>query len=139
MTRENLVLLETPLITIEARADVVWAVVENRQDVDASTGAECARRMAETLLHTVLVRASGYRAVICDVRRGPVVFGPNTRAQMERIFRAADQQRMPIAVVVSGTTQRMQFDSMAGIYAGSVSRVSTDPREALEFATSFRR
>lgn len=129
-------LLETSIIDVAVKADVVWVIVENREDVEPAEGADCARRMADLLVAEILVPSSPYLGVIMDVRRGPVVFGPNTRDVMERAMRAAQEHGVRVAVVVEGTTQRMQFDSMTGIYAPDVGSVFESESPALAFISA---
>ena len=118
-------LLQTPLIDISESDGVVRAVVQNRPDADPLVGASSARQMSDFVRDEVAVPSRPYRGMVLDVRAGLEVFGPKTRDALEAVFRSAEEFRIPIAVIVAGTTQRMQFDSMAGIYAPSVGRVVT--------------
>lgn len=127
------VLLDTPLIVVTAQDGVVRATVDNRPDVGPEEGAEIARRLVDTLSRDVLVPGSRYRCVLLDVRNGPDVFGPRTRDALETLFRSAESSKVKMGVLVRATTQRLQFDSMCGLYAPSVSRLFESDEQASEF------
>lgn len=128
------VLLDTPLIVVTAEDGVVRATVENRADVGPEEGAEIARRLVDTLGRELFVVGSRHRGLVLDVRGGPDVFGPKTRDALETLFRSAEATNVPVAVLVSSTTQRMQFDSMVGLYAPGSGRLFDDPDKAAAFA-----
>jgi hypothetical protein len=98
---------------IIAEDGVVRCRVMNPSHVDRDEGARCAREMHETLVGRVLVRRSGFRALIFDVREAPEVFGPKTRSALEELFRAAEGSKMRLAVRISSSAiQRLQFSSL---------------------------
>jgi hypothetical protein len=98
---------------ITAERGVVRLAVMNRPDVDRDEGARCAQLMHDTLTSRVLLTRSPYRALVIDVRQGPEVFGPKTRATLEELFRAAESARKRTAVR-PGTSaiRRLQFASL---------------------------
>jgi hypothetical protein len=59
-----------------------------------------------------------------------------TRNAMESMFRSAARSTLPLAVIVANVTQRMQFDSMAGIYAPGTTIVVENDDEATSFIVS---
>ena len=75
---------------ITAKGGTVRLTVINRPEVDRDEGARCAQLMHDTLTSRVLLVRSPYRALVVDVRQGPEVFGPKTRASHEELFRAAE-------------------------------------------------
>ena len=98
---------------ITAERGVVRLTVINRPEVDRDEGARCAQLMHETLTSRVLIGRSPYKALVIDVRQGPEVFGPKTRASLEELFRAAESSRKRTAVR-PGTSpiRRLQFASL---------------------------
>ena len=103
---------------------VVHVSVVNRPDITLEAGAECARQMDEFLNSEVFTRDSMYLGVVFDVRSGPAVFGPKTRAALEQLFRAAEVAKKPIAARVGAAAiQRLQFNSVSRECAPNWSRV----------------
>jgi hypothetical protein len=98
---------------ITAEAGIVRLTVVNRPEVDRDEGARCAQLMHDTLASRVLLTRSPYRGLVFDVREGPEVFGPKTRASLEELFRAAESSRKRTAVR-PGTSpiRRLQFASL---------------------------
>lgn len=128
------VLLDTPLITVTALDGVARATVENRSDVGAEEGAEIARRLVETVTREVFAPDARFRGLVLDVRDAPDVFGPKTRDALETLFRGAEAAKKPVGVLVRSTTQRLQYDSLAGLYAPSKSRLFESMEQAVAFA-----
>lgn len=128
------VLLDTPLITITALDGVARATVENRSDVGAAEGAEIARRMVDTVTREVFGSSARCQGLVLDVRNAPDVFGPKTRDALETLFRASEAAKKRIGVLVRSTTQRLQYDSLTGLYAPSTSRLFDSLEEAAAFA-----
>jgi len=129
-----LVLLDTPLIVVTVEDGVARATVENRSDVEPEEGAEIARRLVDTVNREVFAASSRLRGLVLDVRNAPDVFGPKTRDALETLFRGAEAAQKPMGVLVRSTTQRLQFDSLAGLYAPGVSRLFEASEAALEHA-----
>jgi hypothetical protein len=116
-----------------ANGPVVRCVVINRPDIDGEEGARCAQRMQDVLVNQVLVPTSAYRGVIFDVRRGPEVFGPKTRAALEVLFRAAEASRKRLGVRLGeAAIQKLQFGSLCRECAPAQSKIlDTDVDEEL--------
>lgn len=105
---------------------VVRCVMTNRPDVTAEEGARCAQQIQQACTR-VLTRGSSYKGLVFDVRNGPAVFGPKTRAQLEELFRLAERNRVPVAVRVGeAAIQRLQFSSLCRDCAPTFAAVADD-------------
>lgn len=131
MTSASLTLGRGPIFEIVAAGGIVRCSVVNRPDIAAEEGARCAAEMHEILEREVLSAESRYVGLVFDVRRGPDVFGPKTRAALEKLFRKAERVGKPIAVRIGGAAiQRLQFTSLCAECAPTVSKlVGTDEEE----------
>lgn len=136
---DDYVLLDTPLITVTALDGVARAIVANRSDVSPEEGADIARRLVDTVSREVFAPDSRCRGLVLDVRDAPDVFGPKTRDALETLFRSAEAGKKPVGVLVRSTTQRLQFDSLAGLYAPSTSRLFDTLEQAVTFARGATR
>jgi hypothetical protein len=115
---------------ITAERGVVRLTVVNRPEVDRDEGARCAQLIHDTLTSRVLVVRSQYRALVIDVRQGPEVFGPKTRASLEELFRAAESSRKRTAVR-PGTSpiRRLQFASLCRECAPRQAKIVDDDHD----------
>lgn len=105
---------------------IVRCVMTNRPDVTAEEGARCAQQIQQACAR-VLTQKTSYKGLVFDVRNGPAVFGPKTRAQLEELFRLAERNRVPIAVQVGeAAIQRLQFSSLCRDCAPTVAAVVDD-------------
>ena len=119
-----MVLLSGPIFEIRDLDGIARCAIENRQEVTAEEGARCAEEMHTFLAREVLSASSRYLGLIFDVRKGPAVFGPKTRAALEELFRAAQRASKPIAVCVGDTAiQRLQFSALCKECAPALARV----------------
>src|SRR5688500_16868783 len=92
---------------------LVVCEVWSRPDLSEENGARNAREMVTFLTEKALQVGSRYRGILFDMRRGPPVFGPKTRAALLELFTQA--ARASIAVgVLTGTspTQLLQFKNV---------------------------
>ena len=115
---------------ITAERGIVRLTVVNRPEVDREEGARCAQLMHDTLASRVLLVRSPYRALVLDVRQGPEVFGPKTRASLEELFRAAESARKRTAVR-PGTSpiRRLQFASLCRECAPRQAKIVDDDQD----------
>lgn len=110
---------------------VARCTVTNRPDVAPEEGARCAAEMHEILGRDVMSPDSRYIGLVFDVRRGPDVFGPKTRAELEKLFRAAERVGKRMAVRIgTAAIQRLQFTSLCSECAPRFAKVvNTDEGE----------
>jgi hypothetical protein len=112
------------IYAITEEDQIVSCAVVNRLDITPNEGAACAQQMHSFLSQSVLSDGSAYLGLIFDVREGPAVFGPQTRAALERIFRQAEQTKHALAVQVGkAAIQRLQFASLCAECAPRWSKV----------------
>ncbi|HEU4582600.1 MAG TPA: hypothetical protein VFS67_30295 [Polyangiaceae bacterium] len=83
---------------------VVWCRVSVPERTPPASGAAAARRVGDYLISHVLQRRSPWLGLVLDVRRGPSVFGPITRAVTVRLLESAEQAHKPFAVLTAGNT-----------------------------------
>jgi hypothetical protein len=107
------VLARGSIFEITAQDEIVRCRVLNAPEIDAEEGARCAAQMHDTLTGDVLTTNSPYIGLVFDVALGPAVFGPKTRAALERVFCAAEEAGKRLAVRIgSAAIQRLQFTSL---------------------------
>src|SRR5688500_7918816 len=98
---------------ISARDGLAICQVWSRPDLSPEDGAKNAQQMSEFLTSQVLRPASPYRGIIFDLRRGPPVFGPKTRATLAGFFAAAANNKIAVAVLVGESPiQVLQFRNL---------------------------
>jgi len=115
---------------ITAERGIVRLTVINRPEVDRDEGARCAQLMHDTLTSKVLLVRSPYRGFVFDVRQGPEVFGPKTRASLEELFRAAETSRKRTAVRPgSSPIRRLQFASLCREWAPRQAKIVDDDQD----------
>jgi hypothetical protein len=118
------------LFEIVAHGAIVRCTLTNRDDVDAEEGARCAAALSR-ILSDVLGPDSPYTGVVIDVRHGPPVFGPKTRASLERLFARGEQSRRRIAIRVgTAAIQKLQFSSLCRDQAPTQGRVFETDEDA---------
>jgi hypothetical protein len=128
------VLAQGAIFVIRQSGELAVCEVVNRQDVSAEEGARCASVMHEVLTTRVLTAHSLYRGLMFDVRQGPPVFGPKTRAALELIFVHARGAQRRLAILVGGSaTQRMQFGNLCQEHAPEHARVFLSETTAREW------
>jgi hypothetical protein len=139
--RDILLLMATGLSTVlsageiyDIRSDGETArcTVVNRDDVDPAVGARCAAELERVLSREVLSRSSMLTGVVLDVRRGPAVFGPQTRASLERLFSQAERSGKRIVARVGTTAiQQLQFRSLCQDHAPTCGRIALTDEDEL--------
>ena len=84
-----------------------------RPDLSSDEGAKNAQQMASFLMNVVLRVGTTYRGIIFDVRQGPPVFGPQTRAVLASLLLRCTERRVRLAVITGeSATQVLQFRSL---------------------------
>lgn len=84
-----------------------------RPDLTAEQGAKNAKEMATFMQEVVLRPGTTYRGIIFDVRRGPVMFGPNTRETLAALLTRSVAHRVNVAFICGeAATQVLQFRSL---------------------------
>jgi hypothetical protein len=133
-SRAGTVLLKDELFLIRSEARIVWCHVLTPQSVSPARGAAAADVATAYLNEHVLQRRSPWLGLLLDIRKGPSVFGPVTRAAMQRMFEHADRAHKRVAVLVGASpVQRTQFSELAEQYAPSYCRVSDTEPAALDW------
>jgi hypothetical protein len=102
-------------------------------------GAKAAELISEYLLREVLRKGSSWLGLVLDVTRGPSVVGPNTLRVVEGLFRAAEDARKPLAMLLGSTaTQRAQFEIVARDCAPRYGCLVDNAEAARDWMTSTR-
>lgn len=131
-------LFSDELHDIRSVGRVVWCVVAVPERTPPAAGAAAAQRAGDYLVANVLQRRSPWLGLILDVRRGPSVFGPITRAVTVRLLESAESAHKPFAVLTGGTTtQHDQYAALAS-HAPCYALVTSDVRQANDWMTAPR-
>jgi hypothetical protein len=110
----------------------IWS----RPDLSSEEGAKNAGQMVTFLRSQVLQAGTKYRGVIFDVRRGPSVFGPKTRAVLEELLARAVERAVRVAILTGDSaTQQLQFRSLCST-SPSMTQVFDSEPAALHFLRS---
>lgn len=92
--------------------------------VKPEDGAAAALRMCAFLCDRICTPSSNRNGLIVDVRLGPTVFGPVTRAALESMFEAAQKSKtVVVALVGSAAMQRLQFAALCREHAPTLATV----------------
>jgi hypothetical protein len=98
---------------ISARDGLAICQIWMRPDLSSEEGAKNAQQMVAYLTDVVLRIGTSYRGIILDVRRGPPVFGPKTRATLAGLLTRGIERGVRIAILTSDSaTQVLQFRSL---------------------------
>jgi hypothetical protein len=125
------------LHVVRAVGRVVWCTVSVPQHTPPAVGAAAAQRAGEYLIANVLQRRSSWLGLILDVRRGPSVFGPITRAVTVSFFESAEAAHKPFAVVTVGPdTRHDQYAALAAAHAPRFALVTSDVKQASDWMTT---
>lgn len=109
--------------------------VVNRADITPEVGARCASEMDAAITKNLLEASSAYQGLVFDVRRGPIAFGPKTRASLFTLLGRAERASRRVAALVSDSpTQHMQFSNLQREAAPTVMIVSRSEDEARTWA-----
>jgi hypothetical protein len=137
-TRQG-VLLQDELFNIRASGRVVWCKLLIPTGLPPTRGAKVADTIGDYLLGNVILKGSPWLGVVIDITQGPSVVGPATMRACERIFRAAEASKKPLAMWVgTPATQRIQFESMCQQFAPSYSTVVDNADAAHNWMTATR-
>jgi hypothetical protein len=133
-SRAGTVLVKDELFLIRSEARVIWCHVLTPRSVSPARGAAAAEAMAAYLIEHVLERRSPWLGLVIDTRKGPSVFGPVTRAAVQRMFEHAERARKRVAVLIGvSPVQRTQFSELAEQSAPSYCRVTDMEPAALDW------
>lgn len=126
------ILTEGEFFEIRSEGRVVRCSVRVPTRTSPAAGAAAGRDMCDWLIQHALQPRSSWLGVIVDTRNGPSVLGPVTRSAVERMFKAAEQARRPLATLVSSPTIALfeQFSAVSRSCAPSCSTVTADPAAA---------
>lgn len=118
---------------ISRRDGLAICQVWTRPDLSSEEGARNAGEMVSYLANAVLQPGSPYRGMIFDVRRGPTVFGPQTRGVLAGLFSKSAASKVRIAVITSeSATQILQFRSLCAA-APTLTQVFPDEPSAVRW------
>jgi hypothetical protein len=120
---------------IATRDSLLICQVWVRDDLSKEQGAKNAAEMSDYLIGYLQAEARRCRGLIFDVRRGPSVFGPVTRAVLLRLFAAAAATKTRVAVLVGDSAmQSLQFASICQEAGCEHSLFDGEPAAILWFA-----
>jgi hypothetical protein len=137
-TRQG-VLLEDELYQVRVNGRVVWCKIFIPAGLPPTRGAKVAETIVDYLVVNVALKGSPWLGIVIDITQGPSVVGPATLRACERVFRAAEMSKKPLAVLVgSPATQRAQFDSLCQQFAPFYSTVVDSPDAAHDWMTATR-
>jgi hypothetical protein len=101
---------------ISQRDGLAICQVWTRPDLSSEEGARNARQLVSYLTEVVLRVGTPYRGLIIDVRRGPPVFGPATRAELAGLLAISAARKVRVAVLTSDSaSQVLQFRSLCSV------------------------
>jgi hypothetical protein len=127
------------LHTVRDLGRVVWCQVSVPERTPAASGAAAAQRVGDYLVANVLQRRSPWLGLVLDVRGGPSVFGPITRAVTVRLLESAESACKPFAVLTAGnTTQHSQYAALAESHAPRYGLVTAEAQAAHDWMTMPR-
>jgi hypothetical protein len=133
---EKMRLIEGDNHLISERDGLVICQVWVRPDLSAEDGAKNAGQMVAYLTDAILRTGTPYRGVVFDVRRGPKVFGPQTRTVMERLLALSASRKVRVAIITSDSaTQVLQFRSLCAA-APTMNQVFADEPSAIRWLAS---
>ena len=118
------------------RDGLVICQVWLRPDLSAEDGAKNAGQMVAYLTDAILRTGTPYRGLVFDVRRGPKVFGPQTRTVLEKLLALSASRKVRVAIIASDSaTQVLQFRSLCAA-APTMNQVFADEPGAIRWLAS---
>ena len=118
---------------ISQRDGLAICQVWTRPDLSSEQGAKNAAQMLSYLTDVVLRVGTAYRGLIFDVRRGPTVFGPQTRAALSGFLATSAACKMRVAILTSeSATQVLQFRSLCAV-APTMTQVFANEPSAVQW------
>jgi hypothetical protein len=125
------------LHVIRAVGRVVWCRVSVPKQTPPAVGASAAQRAGDYMITNVLQRRSPWLGLILDVRQGPSVFGPITRAVTVRLLESAEVAHKPFAVLTLGAdTRHDQYTALAVVHAPRFGLITSEVRQASDWMTT---
>jgi hypothetical protein len=108
-----------------------------RPDLSSEDGAKSAAQMVAYLTNVVLRVGTSYRGLIFDVRRGPTVFGPQTRTVLSELLATSVTRKVRVAILTSeSATQTLQFRSLCQVAPTMTQVFANEPSAVQWLATS---
>lgn len=124
---------------ISRRDGLAILQVWTRPDLSSEEGAKNAAQMVAYLTDVVLRVGTSYRGMIIDVRRGPTVFGPQTRTVLVGLLANSVARKVRVAVLTSeSATQTLQFRSLCAV-APTMTQVFADEPSAVQWLATTPR
>jgi hypothetical protein len=118
---------------ISQRDGLAICQVWTRPDLSSEEGAKNAAQMVSYLTDVVLRVGTAYRGLIFDVRRGPTVFGPQTRSVLATLLATSVTRKVRVAILTSeSATQVLQFRSLCSV-APSMTQVFDNEPSAVQW------
>lgn len=125
---------------ISQRDGLAICQVWTRPDLSAEDGAKNAGQMVAYLTNVVLRVGTQYRGLIFDVRRGPTVFGPTTRATLAGLLATSVARKVRVAILTSeAATQVLQFRSLCALAPNMTQVFANEPSAVQWLAVAQRR
>jgi hypothetical protein len=129
-------LLEGDNHLISERDGLVICQVWVRPDLSAEDGAKNAGQMVAYMTDAILRTGTPYRGIVFDVRRGPKIFGPQTRTVLEKLLALSAARKVRVAIIASDSaTQVLQFRSLCAA-APTMNQVFADEPSAIRWLAS---
>jgi len=121
---------------ISQRDGLAICQVWTRPDLSSEQGAKNAGQMVAYMTDVVLREGTPYRGIVFDVRRGPTVFGPQTRAVLVGLLTTSVARKVRVAFITSdAATQVLQFRSLCAV-APTMTQVFGNEPSAVQWLAS---
>ncbi len=116
---------------IEIVGQVARFILWRRPDLDSKEGARLAAEAVRHFERLAQMNEREVRAMLQDIREGPVVAGPITQKHVANMLTAWARCGRPLAIIVgSSPIQLLQYRRMVADHASRCGRLFTEPTEA---------
>jgi hypothetical protein len=123
---------------ISQRDGLAICQVWTRSDLSSEEGARNAGQMVTYLTDVVLRVGTSFRGIIFDVRRGPTVFGPQTRTVLAGLLANSVTRKVRVAILTGeSATQTLQFRSLCSVTPTMTQVFADEPSAVHWLATAL--